>query len=249
MLRRTIMLSACVAAAAFVAPATQRTTPLAASNDFENPNPILKQALDAVPTIQEGRTMVLVAASEEAAPPPADEQRRRRAQAAEKLQNIDGAERQRRLQAGRVLAVVTLAQSAYPRPRRNIPSPPPRNIHVAAAASPRPASAGGRPPRNDGSTSQVPLREPRGAHHAAVAAAVPVPVAGALRERAGGLVKHRPVGSLGRRRGRAEHPGAAATPRDAERLRETPRRRCDAAAAMTWRVRRGDAAVASPPRL
>lgn len=107
------MLSACVAAAAFVAPATQRTTPLAASNDFENPNPILKQALDAVPTIQEGRTMVLVAASEEAAPPPADEQRRRRAQAAEKLQNIDGAERQRRLQAGRVLAVVTLAQSAY----------------------------------------------------------------------------------------------------------------------------------------
>ena len=98
------------AAAAFVAP---RPAPLRSSNDFENPNPFMKDVIDAVPTLQEGKTMQLVLGSEEPTPPADDEQQKLRAAAADELRNIDGAERSRRLAAGRVLAAVTLLQSAF----------------------------------------------------------------------------------------------------------------------------------------
>ena len=101
------------AAAAFVAPRPPRPAPLRSSNDFENPNPFMKEVIDAVPTLQEGRTMQLVLGSEEPTPPSDAEQQKLRAAAADELRNIDGAERARRLAAGRVLAVVTLLQSAF----------------------------------------------------------------------------------------------------------------------------------------
>ena len=101
------------AAAAFVAPRPPRPAPLRASNDFENPNPFMKEVIDAVPTLQEGRTMQLVLGSEEPTPPSDAEQQKLRAAAADELRNIDGAERSRRLAAGRILAVVTLLQSAF----------------------------------------------------------------------------------------------------------------------------------------
>ena len=101
------------AAAAFVAPRPPRPAPLRASNDFENPNPFMKDVIDAVPTLQEGKTMQLVLGSAEPAPPSDAEQQKLRAAAADELRNIDGAERSRRLAAGRVLAVVTLLQSAF----------------------------------------------------------------------------------------------------------------------------------------
>ena len=98
------------AAAAFVAP---RPAPLRSSNDFENPNPFMKDVIDAVPTLQEGKTMQLVLGSEEPTPPSDAEQQKLRAAAADELRNIDGAERARRLAAGRVLAAATLLQSAF----------------------------------------------------------------------------------------------------------------------------------------
>ena len=101
------------AAAAFVAPKPLRPAVLRAGSDFENPNPFMKDVIDAVPTLQEGRTMQLVLGSEEPTPPSDDEQQKLRAAAADELRNIDGAERARRLAAGRVLAVVTLLQSAF----------------------------------------------------------------------------------------------------------------------------------------
>ena len=70
------------AAAAFVAPKRSRPAPLRASNDFENPNPFMKDVIDAVPTLQEGRTMQLVLGSEEPTPPSNDEQQKLRAAAA-----------------------------------------------------------------------------------------------------------------------------------------------------------------------
>ena len=66
------MMRLCVllhAAAAFVAPRPPRPAPLRSSNDFENPNPFMKEVIDAVPTLQEGRTMQLVLGSEEPTPP------------------------------------------------------------------------------------------------------------------------------------------------------------------------------------
>ena len=73
----------------------------------------MKEVIDAVPTLQEGRTMQLVLGSEEPTPPSDAEQQKLRAAAADEVRNIDGAERSRRLAAGRVLAVVTLLQSAF----------------------------------------------------------------------------------------------------------------------------------------
>ena len=113
---RYVMMRLCVllqAAAAFVAPKPPRAAPLRSSNDFENPNPFMKDVIDAVPTLQEGRTMQLVLGSEEPTPPSDAEQAKLRAAAADELRNIDGAERARRLAAGRVLALVTLLQSAF----------------------------------------------------------------------------------------------------------------------------------------
>jgi hypothetical protein len=101
------------AAAAFVAPKPLRPAVLRAGGDFENPNPFMKDVIDAVPTLQEGRTMQLVLGSEEPTPPSDAEQQKLRAAAADELRNIDGAERARRLAAGRVLAVATLLQSAF----------------------------------------------------------------------------------------------------------------------------------------
>ena len=73
------------AAAAFVAPKPSRPAPLRASNDFENPNPFMKDVIDAVPTLQEGRTMQLVLGSEEPTPPSNNEQQKLRAAAADEL--------------------------------------------------------------------------------------------------------------------------------------------------------------------
>ena len=91
------------AAAAFVAPKPPRPAVLRAGGDFENPNPFMKDVIDAVPTLQEGKTMQLVLGSEEPTPPSDAEQQKLRAAAADELRNIDGAERSRRLAAGRVL--------------------------------------------------------------------------------------------------------------------------------------------------
>ena len=63
-------------------------------------------------TLQEGHVQ-LVLGSEEPTPPSDAEQQKLRTAAAEELRNIDGAERARRLTAGRVLAVATLLQSAF----------------------------------------------------------------------------------------------------------------------------------------
>ena len=101
------------AVAAFVPPKPLQPAVLRAGGDFENPNPFMKEVIDAVPTLQEGRTMQLVLGSEEPTPPSDAEQQKLRAAAADELRNIDGAERARRLTAGRVLAVVTLLQSAF----------------------------------------------------------------------------------------------------------------------------------------
>lgn len=101
------------AAGAFVAPQPLRLTTLRSAGDFENPNPFLKEVIDAVPTLQEGRTMQLVLGSKKPEPPPMADQERLRAAAAAELRNIDDDERGRRLAAGRVLAVVTTAQCAF----------------------------------------------------------------------------------------------------------------------------------------
>lgn len=101
------------AAGAFVAPQPLRLTTLRAASDFENPNPFLKEFIDAVPTLQEGRTMQLVLGREAPTPPSDAEQQRLRAAAADELRNIDDDERGRRLAAGRVLAAVTTAQCLF----------------------------------------------------------------------------------------------------------------------------------------
>ena len=87
----------------------------AVEDAFENPVPILKEAIDRAPQFEAGRSVVFGVLSTEvdaaAAPPPA-EQAARRTAAAAALTNIDDAERSRRGAVAAVGGVATLAYAA-----------------------------------------------------------------------------------------------------------------------------------------
>ena len=86
---------------------------LRATESFENPVPLLQEAIDRAPQFDEGRSVVFGVLSTEVADAPAPaEQARRRELAAASLTNIDDAERDRRGAVAVVGGAATLAYAA-----------------------------------------------------------------------------------------------------------------------------------------
>lgn len=116
MLVRLVLLAALEASCFQPARRVRSSSPRRRAEEFDNPNPLLKKAIDSVPTFAPGKRVVFGVLSEDvdaATVPAAAEQDARRAAAAAALTNIDDDERARRATVAAVGGLATLAYGAF----------------------------------------------------------------------------------------------------------------------------------------
>ncbi|KAH8068711.1 hypothetical protein JL721_6574 [Aureococcus anophagefferens] len=111
MMRAAALLLLAATADGFQRASRKTANTLRATESFENPVPLLQEAIDRAPQFDEGRSVVFGVLSTEVADAPAAEQRARRELAAS-LTNIDDAERDRRGAVAVVGGAATLAYAA-----------------------------------------------------------------------------------------------------------------------------------------
>ena len=113
MMRAAALLLLAATADGFQRASRKTANTLRATESFENPVPLLQEAIDRAPQFDEGRSVVFGVLSTEVADAPAPaEQARRRELAAASLTNIDDAERDRRGAVAVVGGAATLAYAA-----------------------------------------------------------------------------------------------------------------------------------------